>query len=403
MPRYRYKAYDERGRTVNGEIEAVNEHMALQTLRAEGLLVFETTTATRRGSHDLGAFWRRLGLPEWDEFVREMAIYLQAGLPVEEGLRLIGREARAQRVRRLATAVHERLVGGRSLADSLEDAAAGAPAVMLAVIRAAERGGQLAEAFADLHNLLSYQVDLRRRVGSALIYPMVLIISAIVVMSIVATALVPALMPLFSQSGARPPMMLVFIAGATAFVRSHASSLALLALAIGILIPLLFSTARGRLWRDRMLLRLPLFGAIGRQRGIAVYAHTLGTLLARGVALDEAMRIAPSVVGNTVLRADMRGAVEAVSEGARLSDALARSPYMPDLALRFIRVGEDTGDLAGALNRLATLVEHGARQRLETMTTLIGPALTIAIGVLVGGIILTVMQAMLGINDLALR
>ncbi len=402
MPRFRYKAYDEHGRTVSGEIEALSEHAALQTLHAQGLLVFETS-ATDAGGHKAATPWRRLGLPEWEEFTREMATYLQAGLPVDDGLRLIGHETRTARVRKLAMAAHQRLVAGQSLAASLRGAMADTPPILLAAIEAAERSGRLTEAFNDLHELLSYQVELRQRVGAALLYPAMLAISAMVVMVIIATALVPALMPLFTQSGARPPAMLTFIAHTTDFLRANGANLALLAATAGVLISLLLSTGRGKMLRDRLILGLPFFGHIGRQRGVALYAHTLGTLLANGVSLDEAMKIAAAVVDNAVLRAEMTQAAKEVGEGARLSDALARAPHMPGLALRFVRVGEDTGDLVSALRNLARVVERGARRRLDTVTTLIGPVLTIAIGLLIGGIILTVMQAMLSINDLALR
>jgi general secretion pathway protein F len=158
-----------------------------------------------------------------------------------------------------------------------------------------------------------------------------------------------------------------------------------------------------RAWRDRQLLRLPIVAGLIRSGETAVMTRTLGTLIRNGVPMLQALQITGDVLSNRAMAAAVRGCAVEVKEGATLMGALSRSGVLPELALRLTGVGEQTGQLDVMLERAGNIYEQALQQQLGRLSTLITPLLTIGIGVMVGGLILSVMGAIVGVNELALR
>jgi general secretion pathway protein F len=236
-----------------------------------------------------------------------------------------------------------------------------------------------------------------------LVYPAVLIFAAIVALGVIMTVLLPTLMPIFTEAGATPPLPIRALAHLSEILVAHwPAVLGAGALAIAATLWVL-QEPRVRGAFDHFLLRLPILGRIISQRETARFSRTLSMLTRNGVPLLDAVRTSSGVLSNRAFADAVRAAGEEIKEGATLSQPLARSGLFPELFLRLAVVGEQTGQLDTMLARVADVYEAAVQRQIQTLTTLITPVLTLVIGAIVGGLILSVMGAILSINDLALQ
>ena len=244
---------------------------------------------------------------------------------------------------------------------------------------------------------------MRTTLRDALIYPLVLLAAAVVALSVVVGVLVPAIAPLFDEAGVAAPPVIAVLRDLQALVATRWPLLVAAVLALVVLLALAGERAGVRRGVDALVLRLPVAGPLVQRRETARLAATLATLLGNGVAMLDAMRIAGTAQTNSVYRAATAGMTERLASGSMLSGEIAASGLYAELAQRMIAIGERTGDLPGMLARLARIEETALQRGLERIAWLVAPLLTVAIGLFVGAIILSVMDAVLGLNELALR
>jgi general secretion pathway protein F len=269
------------------------------------------------------------------------------------------------------------------------------------LVRGGEVSGSLAEVLDDLGAFLERSAEMRAKVLSALLYPAILLtVAGLAVIGIMAV-LLPAIVPLLRDAGAPLPLIVRVLEGIRAPVAAHPLAVAAAVGGLGAGIFGLAATGTLRQIASRLVLRIPLARSIVMRREVARFSRTLATLMRSGVPMLEAIRIAGEVVTNRVYQASIARAVEEVRQGAPLTRPLSADGRFPEMALRLISVGEKTGQLEAMLFRVAEIFEGTLQRQLDRITTLITPILTLAIGLLVGGLIVSVMTAMLSINELA--
>jgi general secretion pathway protein F len=408
MPSYTYKAYDRSGALRSGTIEAQSRVQALEALVRRG----ERPAFVLEGKPAEPLLWweREVpgtgGLPRAGLaiFTRELATLLAAELPLDEALRILTMQPFLDtRMRRVAGAVLEQVMAGAALSQALARARPAFPEFYWRLVEAGEAGGHLANVLGELATALERANEARAKAVSALLYPAILMIAATIALAVIVTVLIPTIAPLFKDAGTPPPPMIEAIVAAQAFLGRNLVTLA----AIGaLLLAGLVGSARHeglRAHRDRLLVKLPVAGAFLTRRETAVFSRTLGTLTGNGVAMLEAMRIAAQACRNRAFRNELRGAADAVSQGASLAQALRATGLFPELALRLVTIGEESGQLDSMLLRTASTFEALNARQGERLTSLIAPAMTILIGILVGSLILSVMEAIISINELAVR
>jgi general secretion pathway protein F len=268
------------------------------------------------------------------------------------------------------------------------------------LVQAGEASGALSDVLSDLARFLERSCEARAQIGSALLYPAILLLAAAAALFVILTVLVPTLVPLFRDSGAPLPLSLRVLVDAEAFVVSH-GPLLLLALAgtVGAAI-VLFRHPDARLAFDRTILRLPVVGSLISQRETARFCRTLGTLVHNGVPMLDAMRIAGDVMQNRAFASAVAEAGTSIQEGSGLSPPLLECGLFSELSLRLISVGEQAGQLEPMLMRVADLHETMLQRQVARLVSLMTPALTLVIGGMVGGLIMSVMNAILTINEL---
>ena len=406
MPRFSYTAYDVSGARGRGVIDADNREAAIESLFRQGRYPLELIEgsagwAPRWWEREL--FVRGLSQRNLALLTRELATLVKAELPIDESLRITCLQPlMPKHARQIVGQVLGRVLEGASLSDAFQ--AQGAfPPYYAQVVRAGETAGMLGQALDDLARFLERATEFRSRVGSALLYPALLLVAALGTVLVITTILVPTIAPLFQEAGAQPPFIVQALLTVQEGIANHwlLAVLAITALAGGSVA--LARNERWRLWWDRTMLKVPLVSTLVRSGQTASMTRTLGTLIRNGVPLLRALQVTSGVLSNRAMAEAMRDCAGEVSEGAGLASSLERSGLFPELALRLTRVGEQTGQLDVMLERVGSIYESALQRQLLRLTNLLTPVLTIVIGVLVGGLLLSVMGAIVGLNELALR
>jgi general secretion pathway protein F len=404
-PIFVYKAVAPDGAVVRGQIEAPDRNAAAVRLRARGHLPLALDPAGP--AHGIRALLareigggQRFGPGLLAEFVGRLALLLEAGVALEASLALLASSEGAPAIRDKAASLLRKLRGGASLGDAMAAEASVFSPLVIAMVRAGEASGSLAATLGQLAAYLARAEAVRQSVRSALIYPAVLVVSAIGTVLLVLLVVLPQLEPVFADSGARLPVLTRLAFAASKLVREAWWAMLLVAVAIGASAHRLLQDPgmRGRL--DALMLRLPVLGLALRRAEAGRFARVLAALLGGGVALSTALALAQPVLANRAFADAVSKIAAAVREGGGLAAPLARAGIFPDLAEQMIRIGEATGRLDSMLLRLADLLEIEVQRTLDRSLALLVPALTLLLGAVVAGIISSVMLAVLGINDM---
>lgn len=408
MASFQYRAYDAGGRLVSGQLDSATRESALDALRRQGALPVEiaaTDASESRSRYGLSLLRRgTLADATLALVTRELATLLDADLPLDDALRLIALQPSLDaRARRSVDGVLQRVLAGTSLSEALASEAHAFPEIFARLVAAGEQSGGLARPLAALASDLERRVALRTTLRDALIYPLVLLAAAVVALSVVVGVLVPTIAPLFDEAGVAAPPVIAVLRDLQTLVATRWPLLVAAVVALVLLLALAGERAGIRRGVDALILRLPIAGPLVQRRETARLAATLATLLGNGVAMLDAMRIAGTAQTNHVYRAATADMTERLASGNMLSGEVAASGLYAELAQRMIAIGERTGDLPGMLARLARIEEAALQRGLERIAGLVAPLLTITIGLFVGAIILSVMDAVLGLNELALR
>jgi general secretion pathway protein F len=398
VPRFRYRAIDQAGAMVEGEIEAGAEALAIQRLQAAGLLPLDATPArevsARRGKRLKGA--------ALTAFTRELAILLGAGQPLEQALLTLADKSAGGALPDLAQAVLDLVRGGASLSAALEAQGTTFPPIYVNMVRAGESAGSLAVVLERLADLRERAEKVRETIVSAMIYPLILVGVSVVSLYLLLTLVVPHFEVIFRDSGAALPR-----ATAVIIAIGHAAEDYGLVFFLGLFGAVLAGrqalTLDGpRLAFDRLLLRLPLIGSLNVYLLTARFCRTLSTLVENGVDLPAALALARNVVVNRHAAAALDQVITQVRQGRGLAAPLAQSALLPAIAVQLLKVGEETGRIAGTAAHVADAYERKLEITIKRLLALLEPALIIVLGLAVGGIVMSIMLAVVSVNDLAI-
>lgn len=407
MALYSYVAYDKSGARVQGSIPAASRSLALEALSRKGqfpLSLDEARDAPLRWwDRDIGGSGR-LAVGHLAILTRELASLLTAGIPVDESFRLIALQPQLpRRVQAVVRDLRKQVGEGQSLSRSIAAQGSAFPEFYWRLIEAGEATGSLDATVNDLATYLETSEAMRGRVASALVYPAILLVAASFAIGVVLAVLLPALAPLFEEARVAPPAIISAMAGIETFVRGNWLALSVLVATLTAAGIAVRTSPSGRAVIDAAVLSVPVIGPLIERRETGRLSRTLAMLLKNGVSVVDATRIASAVVTNRAMGEAVERASQDVREGGTLSIALARSQRFSELFMRMVAVGERTGQVDDMLFRAANIYESALTRQLQRVIGLITPVATLAIGGVVGVLMLSVMSALMSINDLALR
>lgn len=399
MPQFVYRALTPSGERVSGEIEAADDRSAVARLQDRGLIPISAEPVATR---PLAAPVAGRGLARAvTEATRELATLLGAGQPVEAALGLLVETGEHPRLRAVLASVREAVRGGKSLSEALAAHPEAFPRAYVGIVRAGEAAGSLSESLQKLVQLRERTEQLERKLVSAMIYPSVLLLASLGALAVLLLVVVPRFAPLFAQAEAELPASTRLTLALAGFLaeRGDFLLLGLAATLAGLLVARRSDALRAIL--DRMVLALPVSGRIARERATAQAMRGLATVLGGGLDLANGLGLVRDLLANRAARAAMDGVLVGVRQGRPLWSCLGEAGFVSPLAVRLVRVGEESGRLAAVAEHLAEAFEERLATRLTRLVALIEPLVIVTLGLLVGGIVVSILAAVVAVNDLA--
>ncbi|MCX7108476.1 MAG: type II secretion system F family protein [Methylococcales bacterium] len=404
MPLYTYKAINNLGETEEGVRDAVDEQALITSLQSEGLIPIRVAAANSRSFLGLGFGGKQSKLSQKDIalLTGELATLLESGLPLDKSLLvLMDLTEDNERLSKLIARVLEKVKGGVSLADSLEQQHGVFTKFYLNMIRAGEAGGGLDQVLTRLSDYLERSQELKDSVSTALIYPIILLVMSLASLFVMLTFVVPQFTEMFESAGKALPVSTQIVVGLAEWLQSYWWALLIGFIFISSYMKYqLADPVRKKVWDGRFL-KLPLAGTIITNKETANISRTLGTLLGNGVSILSALVIVRETVDNLVMASAIADAEEQLKQGKHLSDALLEKQLLPKMAMQMIKMGEETGRLEEMLLRVATIYDKQLRVAIQRLLAFLEPVLIITLGLMIAGIIVSILLAILSVNDLA--
>lgn len=407
MPQFRYLAVDPAGKPIKGVREAASASDIADWAYAQRCYLVRAEDAGKRSRIqallDLDIDFRhRLSKGKVAHLTRELAVMLEAGQDIDHALRFLAETSESAQARRVLQALRDQVRGGKSLAASLAQHPRVFSRLYVSIVRAGEAGGTIAECLHRLADLLERECRLAATVQSAMTYPALLLMAAAGTIVLLLTYVLPQFTPIFAQAGARMPLSTRALIAAGAFLHDDGALLLLVTLTLVLLGHRKLQDAPARLVWERAILRVPVLGTLIRRAEAARLMRTLATLLRNGVGLVPALGIARDVLARLTAVSLIDKAIVEVKSGARLATALASGEFFPVHTIHLVQLGEETGRLADMAQRAADIHEEQVQHTTARLIALLLPVITIVMGLVVAGIVGSLVVAMLSLNDLAL-
>lgn len=406
MGTYSYKALTQAGQLVSGEITAPTEAEVRRRIEYLGLVPVELrlsgptgTSGGRFGGLTLPAFGATPRPQDVTLFTRDLALLLRAGARLDEALELLGGDADLGRMRDTVRRIRTAVLSGEGFAEALATQPRLFPPVYVALVRVGEASGTLDKVLELLAEERIRAEALRRKVVEALQYPAFVLVAAGGVLVFFLLFVLPQFSGVLRDMGAKLDPVVETLLDASDTLQAHTDAV----LAAAILVPLglwlALRRARPRAALLGALGRLPLIRTILAYRRAAMFCRNLSILIGNGVTLTAALKILVAVVADGPDGAVWAAAAEQVRHGGRLSDAFASGEALPPMAIRMLRLGEETGQLALLSARIADFYEEKLQRALARLVAIVGPISIITISVVVGGLIVSVMTALLSVSQ----
>src|SRR5271157_5603085 len=400
MPEFNYKAIKGTGELVQGTLVAETEPALLAQLRRMGCLPIHVSA--KDGS--TGASWallKRRGTSSSDRlgFARQLATLVRAGVPLDRSLSLCRDLAEKPGLQAVIGATLKELRSGQSLANSLAANPRFFPPLYVAMVRAGEASGTLPAVLDRLVEFEEFSAELRGYLISALIYPTVLLGVGSVAIAFLLGFVVPRFAQIFEEAGKELPLPTQILMDVSQGFRDYGWIAAVVIIITVVLFARWVRTESGRLRWDQWRLKAPLLGDVSLKLEIARFAKTMGTLLNQAVPIISALRLTREVLSNRQVAAAIEPLIQGVKRGQGLAGPLAETRMFPALAVQLMTLGEQTGKLDSMLLELAGIYDREVRVATKRLVALVEPAVILAMGLVVGTIVISTLLAIVSINE----
>ncbi|MGB5726955.1 MAG: type II secretion system F family protein [Thiogranum sp.] len=403
MPGFQYKAVRADGEVVQGTLEGSDRKQVVEQLHALGqtpIRIDETAVIPVRSGRKRRGRKRRLSEEQIANATRELSTLLRAGLPLDRALGVLISLAEGEPIAELLVNVRKEVNGGATLADAIESQGGAFNRFYINLLRAGEAGGALEVVLERLAEHMQQSKEVHDAMVSAMIYPAILIVVAVSSIFILLGYVVPQFTELFEDVGQVLPLPTRITIAVGEGLQSY-GWVALLVVVAGVwIIRRQLEDPRGRRrWHARFL-NMPLAGAIITRVEVARFARTLGTLLHNGVPLLKALSIVKDSIGNQVIADGIERVSGSLKQGQSLAEPLAEAALFPPFAIHMIRVGEESGRLEELLLQVASIYDRETQVTIKRTLSLLEPVLILVLGIVIAAVIISILMAILGINQL---
>jgi len=400
MALYFYKALSKTGKRVSGTIDAPSSHAAKESLASQGLY---PTEIVPEGQKVAGSWWRSLFVKSLKPkekilFTKQLAVLLKSGVPLLQALELLVEQFEGS-TRTMLVAIKDNVKQGTSLADALKQYPKSFEPIYVQLVRAGEASGKLEVILERLTSYLERKEEMGKRIRGALTQPVMQLGMAVLVVGFLLVFVVPTMTENFKESGKELPATTRFLVGLSALLTNY--FVFILGAAIGLVLIFNYwkSTPNGRRTLDALLLRLPFVGFYTRMNAIVQFCYTLGMLLEGGVNLAEALDIVVSIIDNKILAQALEQARDKIVKQGKISQYLKQTNLFPPIAIYLISTGEETGQLDKMLLTIANNYETELAEWADGLTSKLGPILLIAMGLIVGFIVMAIAMPIMQMGE----
>jgi general secretion pathway protein F len=402
MPTFHYRAVSPAGDVSAGSIAAGDADEAAHRLQSRGLALIDEPREEGGGQFSLAGWAFRPRPEDVTVFTADLALLLRTGARINEALELLAGDAGAGRLRSLLAELVRRIHSGESFAEAIAKHPEAFPPIYGALVQVGEAAGALASALEAVAVGRQRAEALKRRLADALRYPAFLLLGAGAVLLFFLLVVLPQFANVFRDFNAKLDPTLAFFLALSEGLRAHFDVVALTSAAILAVAVAVLRRPSARAAFARVFSRLPFVNVVTEQRTAALFCRNLALMLASGVKLPDCLRILADmrVFGPDLAVGEAVGA--RVRQGGRLSDALAETGALPPLAVRALRLGEQSGQLPTLAARVADYYEAKLQRTLDRVVGVVGPVAIIVISLIVGGLIVSVMTALLSVNQAAM-
>ena len=383
---YEFEAYNSSGARVSGEIAANNPQEALDLLHNRGLLPHSLSPANRKKRPRRRL--KKLRAQDLIVMTRQLATMQKAGLPLTQSLAALRRQSKHPGRTELLERIINDIEAGLSLSDALRLNPGVFSKLYISMVAAGEAGGILAEVLDRVANYLESSARLRRKVRSAMAYPIVVCIFAMLISVFLVTKIIPVFAEIFADSGQSLPLPTVLLLQLSDLVRGNFVSFLAIVLTVMLMLVMCKRTAFGTIIWDHSKLRFPVVGALVEKIVLTRFAQTCAALLRSGVPLLNTLGTVSHAVGNRIIESAVQKAALSIESGSDFATAMSQQGVFPDMMVEMVAAGEKTGNVVEMLQQISEYYEEQVDTALNGLTALIDPLLIAVLGTIVGTIVI---------------
>jgi type IV pilus assembly protein PilC len=388
MPVYEWQGKTVRGETRTGRLKTDSEVSLRVLLRKDGIVLTKATEqqATKRAENYNPR--KKIKALAVVLFTRQLSTMITSGLPLVQSLDILSNQIEDKNLKGIVREVKEKIEGGSRFADALMDYPKCFDELYVNLVVAGEEGGMLDTVLLRLATYMEKIEKLKKKIKSAMIYPLSIITVAIGVVMVLLIFVIPVFETMFKDMGAELPAPTQIVINLSRFVKSNIVYMICAVIVFVFLFRRYYRTDNGRRYIDRLLLKAPVFGVLALKSSVARVTRTLATLLSSGVAILESLVIVARVAKNKIIEDALIVARSRISEGRSMSEPLQDSGIFPPMVVQMVQVGESTGALDNMLNKIADFYEEDVDNLVTNLTSLMEPMIMMFLGVILGGLII---------------
>ena len=415
MARFKFTALDSRGKEVLGEIDADTQAAAVARIREKQYFPTKVeelapggAAPAKKGGAKKSGLQMEIKMPKFLQggvkakqlttFTRQMSTLVNAGLPLMRALRVLQRQEKNVALRDAVSQMAESIESGSTFAEALAAHPKIFDRLFVNMVKAGEIGGVLDVVLGRLSEFQEKAEKIKGKVKSAMTYPIVVLVMALSILGFLLTYIVPKFADIFGDlTGGKMPPLTQFVMDASNVLVHRFPVVLIVIVVLVVVLKLLAKTDKGRLGIDQFKLHAPVFGTLISKNSISRFTRTLGTLMAAGVPVLQALNIVKETVGNEVISKAVATIHDAVKEGENMAPPIASSKVLPPMVVSMVEVGEETGALPDMLMKIADSYDDDVDNAVAAMTSIIEPLLIIFLAVVVGTIVIALFMPLVGI------
>ena len=398
MAQFNYIVRTQNGSRQEGSIDAANINEATEKLHTEGLTVVKInerdtsfdflTPFLERLNLEIDKFKNRIPLSTLVFFTRQLATMFASGLTIERSLFFLEKEEKNKKFKKILNTIEANIRRGLLLSDALERHPGVFFNLYIALVRAGEVSGKLAETLEELSVYMENVEDTQRKVKSAMYYPVFIIGFLFFMMFVTFTFIIPQFKSVYDQLGSDLPYYTILLVNISQWFQSNFLSLTFLIFLGLIVLWLLSLTDSGRLTRDRLFLKTPIFGGLIEQSILSKFSKTFGILVGSGVSIMDSMDLLEKVVDNRVFELAIKKASKNIESGVNISTALKETGEFPPILIQLLATGEETGEIDNLALKASEFYTKQVNAIVDRLTSIIEPLLIVLVGAVIGGIVI---------------